>query len=130
MLLLLYVDDLKVVARASEHKQIWKELRGAIHRGDEQVDERFLGCRYTDFAPTAVSVQDMLKQYPSYHRRPHLTKEDCNGNSPERMKDPKRNMKGRTNDMDILSNTAWAPSVDLQKYRNRHWERYRDFILG
>lgn len=80
---LVCVDDFKVVVRASERGQIWKELKGVIEISAEKVEERFFGCRYTNCRSTASSILDMLKQHPSYHRPPHVTKEDCKADFPE-----------------------------------------------
>ena len=100
LILSVYVDDFKVVAQASEHKQIWKEVRGVINMEDGKVGERFLGCRCANCSASAAVVHDIFKQHLSYRKRAHPTKEDCSGDLRELMIDPKRTAKGTTCDME------------------------------
>ena len=97
--LLVYVDDFKLVARAEHQKELWRRLKAVIDMGEEEPESRFLGCKYASFSCTAANVQDILVQHPVYHKRPHLTKEDCNGHFPDWVIDPKRVVKGKTYDM-------------------------------
>ena len=41
----------------------------------------------------------MLEWHPSYHKHPHLTKEDINGELPEWTIDPARKVRGNVYDM-------------------------------
>ena len=81
--LLVYVDDFKLVAPKGLHKELWIKLKGVVDMGEEEPEVRFLGCKYASFTCTASCVQDILVQHPAYHKRPHLTKEDCNGEFPD-----------------------------------------------
>ena len=80
--------------------------------GEEEEEHRFLGCHYSSFECKAGVVEDLLKQHPSYHRRPHLTKEDCNGEVPHWTIDRERIVKGKMYDMsdfvDQCVDTFWA----------------------
>ena len=69
---------------------LWSKLKAVIDMGEEEPEASFLGCKCTDFTTcSAFQVQDILLQHPAYHRRPHLTKEDCNCELPEWIVDPK-----------------------------------------
>ena len=80
--MVVYVDDFKIAAREHDHDAIWKAIGSVIDMEPEVEDERFLGCKVTSFKATAADVKTLLEQHPSKHRRPHLTKEDCNGDFP------------------------------------------------
>ena len=58
-----------------------------------------MGCKCSNFSCKASEVTDILKQHPSYHQRPHLTKEDCYGDFPKWSIDPNKIVKGKTHDM-------------------------------
>ena len=45
--MLVYVDDLKLVAKKGDHKVLWLKLKSVIDMGEEEPEARFLGCRYT-----------------------------------------------------------------------------------
>ena len=77
----------------------WKELKQVIDMGEEDEEHRFLGCHYSSFESKAGVMEDLLKQHPSYHQRPHLTKEDCNGEVPNWTVDRERTVKGKMYDM-------------------------------
>ena len=76
------------------------ELKAVTNIEEETAGERILGCRYTNFTCAAGAVQDLLLQHPLYHRRPHIAKEDCNGENPDWIMDPKRIIRGKTYDME------------------------------
>ena len=75
-----------------------ERIKQVIDIGEEE-EHRFLGCHYSSFERKAGVVEDLLKQHPSYHQRPHLTKEDCNGELPKRTVDRERIVKGKMYDM-------------------------------
>ena len=58
-----------------------------------------MGCKYFTFECKAGEVEELLKQHPSYRQRPHLTKEDCNGDVPNWMVDRNRTVRGKMYDM-------------------------------
>ena len=62
-------------------------------------DARFLGCDARSFESTAGDLKELLEWHPSYHRRQHLTKQDCNGEFVERTMGPNRKVLGKVNDM-------------------------------
>ena len=92
--MLVYVDDFKMVAQKGDHDALWKELKEFIDMGEEEK-HRILGCHYSSFECKAGVVEDLLKQHPSYHQRPHRTKEDCNGELPNWIIDLEKVVKGK-----------------------------------
>ena len=93
------VDDFKIVARFEDHDIVWNEVKAVIDIGTEDDEHRFLGCKYSTFECKAGEVEELLKQHPSYHQRPHLTKEDCNGDVPNWMVDRNRTVRGKMYDI-------------------------------
>ena len=47
--MLVYVDDFKIVARKGDHDRLWNELKQVIDMGEEEEEQRFLGCHYSSF---------------------------------------------------------------------------------
>ncbi len=80
-LLIVYVDDFKIASPTKDHDRLWAALRAVIELGPEASEERFLGCEHESFECNSGKVRHLLELHPSYHPRPHLTKEDCNGES-------------------------------------------------
>ena len=81
-MLIIYVDDFKVAARREDHDELWAALKKVIVMGDEDVEERFLGCKHEDFSAKVSDLWPQLEYHPFRHLRPHLTKEDLNGEIP------------------------------------------------
>ena len=52
-MLIIYVDDFKMAAKAEDHDQLWKDLKSVIDMEDEAEEERFLGCKHEDFMAKA-----------------------------------------------------------------------------
>jgi hypothetical protein len=59
-LLVVYVDDFKLAARAQDHNQIWKDLRSVISMDAEEEDGRFLGCTHERFQVKILVAQPSL----------------------------------------------------------------------
>jgi hypothetical protein len=45
-LLIVYVDDFKLAAKAGDHDRLWATIRGVIDMDAESLDGRFLGCSH------------------------------------------------------------------------------------
>lgn len=84
--------------------------------GEEEPEASFLGCKCTDFTTcSAFQVQDILLQHPAYHRRPHLTKEDCNCELPEWIVDPKTIVEGKAYEMEDFVDSCVDTFCELAK---------------
>ncbi len=69
-MLIVYVDDFKLAAKAEAHDAIWASIRKVIDMDPETLDGRFLGCSHERFTTTAGRVSDILDSHPGYHPRP------------------------------------------------------------
>ena len=69
-LLIVYVDDFKLSAKAGMHDALWAEIRKAIDVDPETLDGRFLGCSHERYDTAASKLEDMLDNHPIYHPRP------------------------------------------------------------
>ena len=127
---LVYFVDSNAVAKKKDRERFWVDIRKAIDMDKEEIGKRSLGCRYTNFTATAASVLDLLKQDPSYHKRPQLKKEDCNGEAPDWVIDPKRIVTGKTYDMKDFVEQCGDSLCELAEVQNKSLERAKNFILG
>ena len=69
-LLIVYVDDFKLAAKAEHHDALWAEIRKVIDMDPETLDGRFLGCLHERFDTVASKLEGMLDNHPIYHPRP------------------------------------------------------------
>ncbi len=68
-MIIVYVEDFKVAAKAGDHDRLWAAIRGVIDMDAESIDGRFLGCTHERYNTTAAEVQDLLNNHPLYHPR-------------------------------------------------------------
>ncbi len=52
-LLVVYVDDFKLSAKAELHDALWAEIRNVIEMDPETLDGRFLGCSHERYDTVA-----------------------------------------------------------------------------
>ena len=45
--MLIYVDDIKLVAKSWLHKNSWSKWSAVIDMGEEEAEGSILGCKYT-----------------------------------------------------------------------------------
>ena len=88
--------------------KLWQQLGAVIVFGDVETDGRFLGCTTEPFETTAENVIELLEQHPSYHKRPHLTKDNCNGVYPAWTIDPKKKVRGTIYNMEDVMESCVA----------------------
>ena len=69
-MLIVYVDDFKLAAKAEAHDAIWKSIREVIDLDPETLDGHFLGCSHERFTTSAGLVRDILDSHPGYHPKP------------------------------------------------------------
>lgn len=94
-----YVDDFKMAAPEKHIHMLWSQLRELIVLDAVERDARFLGGDTKWFESTAGEMKEMLEWHPSYDRRPHLTKDDINGEISEWTIDPTRKVRGKVYDL-------------------------------
>ena len=71
-LLIVYVDDSKLSAKAELHDALWAEIRKVIDMDLETLDGRFRGCSHERYDTVASRLEGMLDNHPIYHPRPSL----------------------------------------------------------
>ena len=71
-LLIVYVEDFKLSAKAGMHDALWAEIRKVIDMDPETLDGRFLGCSHERYDTVASKFEGMLDNHPIYHPRPSL----------------------------------------------------------
>ena len=84
-----YVDDFKMAAPEKHISTLWQQLKELIVLDGIERDARFLGCDVHSFEATSGQLKELLEWHPSHHRRPHLTKNDINGEMPRVDQRPK-----------------------------------------
>ena len=55
-LLIVYVDDFKLAAKAEMHDRLWAAIRRVIDMDPETLDCRFLGCSHERYEATASQL--------------------------------------------------------------------------
>lgn len=122
------------MAKSTDHDMQWEELKSFIDMGEEEPESRFLGCNYTNFTCTAAQVEDILKQHPSHHRRPRLTKEDCNGELRTWTVNRETKVKGKVYDMkdfvdqcvDAFCELGPVPKSSLKRVKTLFFDESKD----
>ena len=71
-LLIVYVDDFKLAAKAEIRGKLWAEIRKVTDMDPETLDGRFLGCSHERYDTVASKLEGMLENHPVYHTRPSL----------------------------------------------------------
>ena len=69
-LLIVYVDDFKLAAKAEFQDRLWAGIRRVIDMDPETLDGRFLGCSHERYEATASQVSWLLENHPAYHPGP------------------------------------------------------------
>ena len=65
-LLIVYVDDFKLAAKAEFQDRLWADIRRVIDMDPETLDGRFLGCSHERYEATASQLSWMLDNHPIY----------------------------------------------------------------
>ena len=71
-MLLVYVDDFKLAAKAELHDKLCAEIWKVIDMDPETLDGRFLGCTHERCDTVASKLEGMLDNHPVYRPRPSL----------------------------------------------------------
>ena len=69
-LLVIYVDDFKLAAKACDHDKLWTDIRNVIDMDKESEDGPFLGCDHQTFEGKAKDMMDILQLRPQFYSRP------------------------------------------------------------
>ena len=65
-LMIIYVDDFRMVAKPDFTPRLWGELRKVLHLDEPEPPGRFLGCCHNYFTSTVKTLSLILSATPSF----------------------------------------------------------------
>ena len=121
-LLVVYVDDFKMAAKAEDHDKLWADIKSRITMDEETEEGVYLGCRNQRFIAKAGDLADILDKQPQYCPREKSSPGVAQGEptiiAPDY--DPERVVRG------ILSQMPEYVDKCIENYCNLTSTRYED----